>query len=436
MKNIKKNIDNDAVKIICIHPPQYNSVDDRLDPPLGLMLISKVLKRLNCDVKICDLSGISEENWKIEYADIYALTVYTASYSTAKKISTKCKEINPSAKVIAGGAFPSYYPELFHSNNFFDACVVGDGMEAVISLIKDYPKLDRVYEKEIGNDLDKYFFPDWDGINIHSYSRKLNTLPCLPIISTLGCAYNCNFCALFKTHKNIKKRSIKNIIDEISFLRDRFGNISLNFIDDIFTLDESRMRALTDEVSKFNISYRCMDHPRLASFEKYSQLKKTGCEIICFGIESGAPQILKSMNKNSTVEQNAKAIEIAKNCGLTTRVFLIIGYPGETDETLLQTRKFIEAVKPHQVIASNFIPFPGTRIWQDYEKYGILYLSQDYDEYYQMDIYGQGGRPFIHRDLNLAQWKKMENKFRNWLKNYEQKGYLQDYTKRFKESTI
>ena len=98
-----------------IHPPHPNSTDDRLDPPLGLLLIASYIRERHSDVYVSlnDLSCKKEKDWKIGFADVYGLTVYAPSFSVAKKIIAKCRKKNPLAKIIVGGAHPSSMPLIF-----------------------------------------------------------------------------------------------------------------------------------------------------------------------------------------------------------------------------------------------------------------------------------------------------------------------------------
>ena len=97
-------------KVCFVNPPQLNSIDDRLDPPLGLMYLSGVLEQNGIDVSISDLAGKKRQEWPdlIPQADIYGMTVFSASLNTSREIAKVMREKNRDAVVVVGG------PHQFH----------------------------------------------------------------------------------------------------------------------------------------------------------------------------------------------------------------------------------------------------------------------------------------------------------------------------------
>ena len=100
--------------ITLINLPQPNSLDDKLDPPLGLMYIAAMLRKHGELVRIVDLPFVARDNWKEEigFASTYGITVFSASLYLAKEVAKICKENNPFCKVVVGGPHPSSLPNL------------------------------------------------------------------------------------------------------------------------------------------------------------------------------------------------------------------------------------------------------------------------------------------------------------------------------------
>jgi radical SAM superfamily enzyme YgiQ (UPF0313 family) len=117
------------------------------------------------------------------------------------------------------------------------------------------------------------------------------------------------------------------------------------------------------EEEKLEISAVCLSRVNLVDKEVLQAMKKAGIKIIGFGFESGDDDMLKAMNKWATVEQAKKAIALCKEVGIQVDGGFIIGYPGETRKSILNTIKFIKEAKPDWFKANLFVPYPGSEIY-------------------------------------------------------------------------
>ena len=109
-------------------------------------------------------------------------------------------------------------------------------------------------------------------------------------------------------------------------------------------------------------------------------MRKANCQLVNFGVESGSQKILDAMKKGITVEQNEKAIKWAKEAGLSVTVSLIIGYPGETQETLKQTIDFMKKTEPDDIYLFLATPYPNTELHETVVDMGWK-MSQDWNDY-------------------------------------------------------
>jgi p-methyltransferase len=105
--------------------------------------------------------------------------------------------------------------------------------------------------------------------------------------------------------------------------------------------------------------------------EAIELMARSGCKGVFLGIESGSPAILKGMNKAASIGAYADGIRLLKQHGITTFGSFIVGFPGETDETVRETVDFIRHNKPDFYRAQLWYCEPGTPIYQEREKYGI-----------------------------------------------------------------
>lgn len=405
------------MKIVLIHPFHENSTDDRLDPPLGLLYIASTLRMTanNIEVSILDLSGTSEIN--IPYADFYGITSYISSLDITSRIFNICKKINPNSKVIIGGAHATVCPKDFA---YADHTIQGFDDGALLSYVT----------KNACNSKDIYRFPSYDLIDISSYSRNINGKPSLPYSTSRGCPFSCAFCGLSLMHNisGLIMLSPEVVFSHVKRIKEEFGIEAINFQDDIFTLDKNRLFKILDLIEPLNIQFRCMGKAGYDTEEVYKRLSNAGCYQISWGIESGSQYILDRMNKRASVQDNYNVIDWAKKYGINTRAFFILGFPGETEKTLSETKNFILHSDPDQVFVSNMVPYPGTDVGINPEKYDIIKMYHDYDEYYQIGKNGTG--PLLSFDTKWTtreEFRKLEINFRSWLKKKKMRGNLQNY---------
>jgi anaerobic magnesium-protoporphyrin IX monomethyl ester cyclase len=161
-----------------------------------------------------------------------------------------------------------------------------------------------------------------------------------------------------------------------------YGADAVSFYDDTLTLDKNRIIKLFEEIKNrsIDIPWDCQTRVDQVSREILKGMKEANCQQVLFGVESGSQKILSLMKKGTTVEQNEKAIKLAKEAGLFVAISVIIGYPGETSETLEQTFNFIKKVKPDDVYVCIATPYPGTELRSLIENMGWK-ISNDWSLY-------------------------------------------------------
>jgi radical SAM superfamily enzyme YgiQ (UPF0313 family) len=430
------------IKVELIHPPHPNSTEDRLDPPLGLLSIASYLRQKipNIEIFINDLSGIKENDWHIKPADIYGVTVYIPSMNVAKTICRKCKEVNPDSIVVVGGAHPTAVPNSMKIPEV-DYIVLGEGELAMEQLCLSVINGEKIKEQEIrGIPIDEIVFPAFDLIDPKTYKRNIGGVASLPILTSRGCPFSCAFCGLNRMHKlkpSIRFSSPSQVANDIKRIKEEFGINAINFQDDIFTMKHERLFEILKLIEPMNIVFRCHGRAGLDNEEVYKRLAQAGCSQVSWGIESGSQEILNRMNKNVKVQDNLNVIRWAKKYGISARAFFVIGFPGETQKTIQETKDFIIESQPDQFFISNFIPYPGTDVWYDPEYYGVTDISCNFDEYYFTSKDGTGGITISTKWLSKEEFRILELDFRKWMsKNIQRKGYLQSYEKQLEENKL
>ena len=402
-----------------INLPQPNSLDDKLDPPLGLMYIAAVLKKSGMPVKITDLCFVDKKDWKeaIGYADIYGITVFSSSLYLAKEIAQIAKENNPKCITVVGGPHPTSLP--YDTLEFFDCVVKGEG-EFTFSLPKE-----SIMTMPLIEDLDILPLPARDLVDLHRYTRKVFGEKATSITTSRGCPYKCAFCCKDVFGHKVRYFSIERVVEEIKSIIKDYGIRNFIFYDDTFALNRNRVYALCEELRKLNIIFRCNGDARRNTERDFRILYDAGCREIAFGIESGSQEILDRINKGVSVQQNRLAIQNAKKTGLCVKAFLMIGNPGESVKTIEETKRFMKEANPDQYTLFNFVPLPGCDIWKNPDKYGVRIVNKNFKNYYNIAGQNEGGCVVESDTLTRDSMAKLRQDL--LLSLGEQRGQLQDY---------
>lgn len=200
--------------------------------------------------------------------------------------------------------------------------------------------------------------------------------------------------------QRVRYRSAANVVKEIRLLKETWGVSSFRFQDDIFTLNLPRLRAMTVMLREEEIAYRCFGRVDHCSPEVADLLYEGGCRHIAFGVESGSQVILERMRKGQTVDQIREGIANAKAAGLIVRVYLIVGFPGETWKTVQETVDLILECTPDEFSVYPLIPYPGTPLYQRPEEFGITAIHADFSQYFQVQRGRGTGYIFRTDDLD------------------------------------
>ena len=171
-------------------------------------------------------------------------------------------------------------------------------------------------------------------------------------------------------------------MDELEWLRDMHGADAFTFYDDTFTLDKKRALKICEEIKnrEIGLPWDCQTRVNQVSKEILGKMRGANCQQVFFGVESGCQKILDAMKKGTSVEQNEKAIRLAKDAGLLVAMSVIIGYPGETPNMLKQTIDLIRKTEPDDVYLCVATPYPGTELRSLVEDMGWT-MSNDWRLY-------------------------------------------------------
>lgn len=285
--------------------------------------------------------------------------------------------------IVVGGPLPTLFPEDYLEH--FDAVCIGEGEESMLELVKahlsgtEQPKIPgmciaasnsptksmtRTPPRSSIQDLDSIPFPArdlFDNCAYQEYFEQRFGRRETSIMTTRGCPFDCDFCSRAVFENQFRARSSRNVVDELEEIVS-LGYDWVFFSDDCFTLIPSRVLEICHEIRNrgLNLKWECLSRVDNFDLEIAQAMKKAGCERVFFGIESGDNGVLREMKKRITTTQAREAVDIAVKVGLKAAAFFIIGYPGESNSTILQTIKFATRLPLDYLSFSVPYPIPGT----------------------------------------------------------------------------
>ena len=404
------------MRLCLVVPPSPVLAAPRSNTPLGVLYVASYAEAQGVDVAVVDLASEKDgSKWIFPEADAYGISITTPQLSLAKKVAAKIKQLN-NAPVIAGGPHPTVLPEETLQNGGFDSVVVGEGERAIVKAVMDVERgrLKRIYVGQPIENLDEIPFPARNLLPIDSVRTfeimkdkyKEGGTTC--IIGSRGCPFNCAFCP--NVMSKVRFRSVRNIVTEIKQIIDQYGIYQFKFQDDCFTLNKRRLLALCQELKELDICFRIITRVDLISKELAEKLYEAGGRDASFGTESGSNKVLKMVNKGVTVEDSERAYRITKAAGWTNICNIIFGLPGEDEKTCQETKDFL--IRNRQYIdvvnLGVLVPYPGTPIWNDPDRFNVEILTRNFDEYWFVG-HSKSDKIFVrNRDVPLETMKKLK----------------------------
>lgn len=380
------------MRILLINPPQSTRYPQ---PPLGLASIAAILEKHSYHVEILDANALalseSEAAERAGGADIVGITAMTPTINSAIRIAQEIKAAASDSLVILGGPHATILPtETLADIPQIDIIVRGEGEETIIELVnalsrgKDLSSVNGIAYRKNGviettparppiSNLDAlpflaYHLLPMSQYRLHPpYGREA---PFMAVITSRGCPYDCIYCSKPVFGTKFRTQTPKRIVDELSYLKQNFRVKEIKFYDDVFTLDKEGTIRLTEELNQrgLHIPWSCETRVNLVTEELLTMMRKAGCYMIAYGIESGNQAILDGLRKRTTIEQAEKAVKATRHAGIQTVGYFMLGSPGETPETIRQTIEFAKNSGLDFAQFSVTTPFPGTDLYELYSK--------------------------------------------------------------------
>ena len=336
--------------------------------PIGLGYIAAALEKAGHSVSVFDfqLKGNTVSRFKNlikkESYGIIGFSVTTITKHNTLRLAHISKALLPNCIFIVGGAYATVYPQkLIGQSAAIDFEVVGEGELTVVELIsaiengRDLNEVKGIVFKDkagcivqtplqpLIEDLNGLPFPAFHLFNLDAYQPPPGMffkLPLRHMISTRGCPFKCIFCddrVIWRGR--CRMRSAENIAQEMQLLVNHYAAREIQFYDDTFTVNKSRVLRLCELLIEkdLKVIWRCSSRVDTVSAQMLKSMYAAGCRSISYGIESGDDAILEKMNKGTTVAQAKDAIKWTNKAKIQAKGFFMLNFPGETVETTEKT---------------------------------------------------------------------------------------------------
>ena len=296
----------------------------------------------------------------------------------------------------------------------FQELLVNKNWSQILGLA--YKKKNKIYvnkSRELG-ELDNLPFPARDLLPQNKYRMVLTDNEVFTtLVASRGCPYKCIYCRVGKPWGKIyRTRSVENVIEEIKEIRYTHNIKNIVFMSDTFTLNRTWILSFCNEIIKqgINIRWLCNSRVDLIDKEMLTLMKKAGCFLISYGIESGSQKMLDIMKKGITLKQSRNAVKLTKQLNIKVFAYFILGIPGETKATIDETIKFSLELDPDYVNFHIATPHPGTKLYDLAKKFKLI-KDFDYSHYDQSGSYFVMNLPGLSSEYIKKVQKKAMIKF-------------------------
>jgi anaerobic magnesium-protoporphyrin IX monomethyl ester cyclase len=412
---------------------------ETLFPPLGAAFLLSQLRQRGVEARIFDCTFSSFQQLQkdlVAYqpAVVGIYSMVTQSRNTFR-IAEMVRDRLPDSILLAGGPLPTLYPERYRSA--FDAAFRGEADLSFPRFCRDLieQKVDRHRLAELPLDSYAGLFIETDRLQvdnptIHYREDEINGFP-LPdrsdydhttyqkewmektgtkttsIMTTLGCPFDCDFCSRPVFGDLFRRRSLDTVFAEIDQIR-RLGYDSLWIADDNFTLNLSYLRGFCQRMDGQQIGWSCLSRVSRINTEIAQMMKSAGCRRVYLGLETGNQNTLNLMNKKATVDEGIQAVHQFHGAGIEVAAFFIVGYPGETVQSIEETFRLALTLPLDDISFNVPYPLPGSSLfnrvsglvesdWDKENEVTFLYSSEFDPDWLKLRI-GQTMQTFAEKN--------------------------------------
>ncbi|MEI6125817.1 MAG: radical SAM protein [Pseudomonadota bacterium] len=395
------------MKILFIYPNLFAQIGFNY----GVAFLSAVLRRdghttgllnINEQLGYCfDLKRILADV-RAFAPDVIAFSLVTNQFQYAVAAAQEIRK-HSGTPLVCGGIHPTVAAEAVLDTGLFDAVFIGESEYALRDYVRAlerggdlsgvpnicYRKNGVTIKNRVGPFIPLAELPPKD-YEIFDFQKMVDAKNgWVGLMASRGCPFRCTYCfnhQIVELYENdlkvsegrlgyVRHHPVKDVLDEIVFLQDRYKNIKMYiFDDDLFTFNKAYVREFCREYAKVSTKPFVVNaHVQVFDSAMALALKEAGCAIVKFGIESGSERVRREvMNRHMKNDMISRALAVAGEAGLHSSTFVMLGLPTETKEEVLETITLLAEAKPGRFRWSAFFPFPNTAAYDISLKGGFI----------------------------------------------------------------
>ena len=373
--------------------------------PLGIGYLAAVLEQNGYDVNVIDCQALKltlsevENELRKRQPDVVGLTSTTLTYKSALKIIKVAKKALPNCLTVLGGSHVTFWDEnALQECPSLDVVVRKEGENTLLEIVQRLDACKSFHDvvgttcRKDGNviknpdrpyieNLDELPYPAVHLFPLEQFNKYGNII--FPVMTSRGCVYWCDFCTAVRMFgKRYRMRNPKKVVDELEYLHKKYGEKQYTFYDDAFTVNQKRTEEICNEIIKrgLKIKWDCETRVDMVSKDLLLKMRAAGCIAVWYGVEAGSQKVRDAMGKGISTQQTLNAFKWTQDAGLMAVASIILGFPGETKETAMESVKLLRKINPDEIGIYIATPYPGTPMYDRVIKMGWLKIT-DFDRY-------------------------------------------------------
>ena len=363
-------------------------------PPLGILYLSAHLKKNGIEHEVFDTTFSAKDKFRAYLLEHKPRIVafYTNLMTKLNVLESirfiKENESLKHARIILGG------PDVTHNTkNYLDAgaefIVIGEGEQTFLELVNNIlcgnPFFDEIngiafknpFDEVVKNpprakikDINTLSFPNRQAIDFQPYIdtwKENHGKSAMTVSTQRGCPYTCKWCSTAVYGQSYRRRSPELVAEEFAFIKKEYNPDSIWFVDDVFTVSHKWLKGFVDALKEQNayIPFECITRADRMNEEVIEMLKEAGCFRVWIGAESGSQKIIDKMDRRVDVNKVREMIQQTRNAGIEAGTFIMLGYPGETEEDIEETITHLKQSNPNYFTITIAYPIKGTGLYEE-----------------------------------------------------------------------
>ncbi len=363
-------------------------------PPLGILYLSAWLKKNGIKHDLFDTTFSTKAKFRSHItAEKPGIVAFYTNLMTKVNVIENIRFIRENedlknCKIILGG------PDVTHNlenylNTGADFIVIGEGEQSFLELVTNIQSGNPFFDEINGiafknpfdevvktkprakiKNIDELPFPNREGIDMQLYFdawKSAHGQSAMTVSTQRGCPYTCKWCSTAVYGQSYRRRSPDLVAEEMAYIKDKFNPDTVWFVDDVFTVSHKWLKGFRDAMveREVKLPFECITRADRLTEEVLEVLKEAGCFRIWIGAESGSQKIIDAMDRRVSVHKVREMIQAAKKNDIEAGTFIMLGYPGETEEDIEETITHLKVSNPDYFTITVAYPIKGTGLYEE-----------------------------------------------------------------------